>query len=190
MVSSDNIDLMESTIASFSNYFKYVGEYGVSKNQDKFKLLVLFFLCDTLYNSTYIYKLTPILGTEMPESNDPVGMDISIDVSKKRFIDTVFNKVLSCITENSCCIIATVDNKCNKCLPEGVIDFQTYYLTNVIATNIDDGMAINTDKQVDGDDVQQEEDSSTPSTATILHGPNWYDFENDPNLPEDRTFSD
>lgn len=199
MVNTNNMDLMETALMSFSNYFKYVGEYGTSKVQDKFKLLILFFLYRLLYNTTYIFDLQ-LQYASVPDGEEAPIIDASVSESHSRIrnVKAVIDRLFDCITENSCCVIVPVNKECNACIPDFIADNVPIYLLDVIGTNNNTGMVANTDPAVEpelpepnsGTEEPTAVEPETPPTAKThtIPTPNWNNWPENNNPPTDLNY--
>lgn len=177
MINSDKISIKASVLKSLQNYAKYIGEFGITKSQDKLKLLVMIFLYDTLLNSSYIYDCIRTSNAGFTTSTNKKTVD---------YIWRVFFNVMDCLRNNSCCVISAESDDCNTCLvddPE-VIGIYTIHLlgTNNLGGDNLEKFLLSTNKETDGeepDNVEEDNEFDDNWHNYTLLAPNWYDFDND-----------
>lgn len=91
--------ILKTTDNAFCKYFEMIGRYGTIKQQDRIRLLILYFFYYLKYKSGYLIDIT-----EIPEN-------IKLETNKERELklNSKFKSVLNCLSKNSCFIH---DNNC------------------------------------------------------------------------------
>lgn len=91
--------ILKTTENAFCNYSKMISRFGITKQQDRIRLLILYFFYYLKYNSGYLIDIT-----EIPEN-------VKLEINKERELklNKAFKKAFECLSKNSCFIH---DNNC------------------------------------------------------------------------------
>jgi hypothetical protein len=91
--------ILKTTENAFCNYSKMISRFGITKQQDRIRLLILYFFYYLKYKSGYLIDIT-----EIPEN-------VKLEINKERELklNKAFKKAFECLSKNSCFIH---DNNC------------------------------------------------------------------------------
>lgn len=91
--------IIKVTNNAFCSYFSMIGRFGTIKQQDRIRLLILYFIYYLKYKSDYLIDIT--------KESDRAKLEINKERELK--LNTKFKNILSCLSKNSCFIH---DNNC------------------------------------------------------------------------------